>query len=62
MAGLCKGIANMDKGIENENRYRILEGLTKGSLAVGAITKKVNTPTGSITAFESPQICKIGRR
>ena len=41
MTDLCKEIANMGKGIGNENRYRILEALMKGSLVVGEIAKKV---------------------
>ena len=41
MSDLCKEIANMGKGIGNENRYRVLEALMKGPLSVGEIAKKV---------------------
>ncbi len=41
---LCKEIAEMGKGIGNENRYRILEALMKGPLNVGEIAKKVGLP------------------
>lgn len=40
MTDLCKEIANMGKGIGNENRYRILEVVMKGPLTVGEIAKK----------------------
>ena len=42
MSDLCKEIANMGKGIGNENRYNILLTLKRGPLAVGEIAKKVN--------------------
>lgn len=41
MTDLCREIAEMGKGIGNENRYRILETLMKGPLSVGQIAKKV---------------------
>ena len=41
MTDLCKEIANMGKGIGNENRYRILEALMRGPVTVGDIAKKV---------------------
>lgn len=41
MTDLCKEIANMGKGIGNENRYRILESLMKGPKSVGDIAKAV---------------------
>lgn len=41
MSDLCKEIARMGKGIGNENRYRILETLMKGSRTVGEIAEKV---------------------
>lgn len=44
MTDLCKEISEMGKGIGNENRYRILEALMKGSLNVGDIAKKVELP------------------
>jgi DNA-binding transcriptional ArsR family regulator len=37
MTDLCKEIANMGKGIGNENRYRILESLMKGPKTVGQV-------------------------
>ncbi len=49
MPDLCKEIANMGKGIGNENRYRILEALMKGPLAVGDIAKKVNIPQPAVS-------------
>jgi DNA-binding transcriptional ArsR family regulator len=49
MSDLCKEIANMGKGIGNENRYRILETLMKGSLAVGDIAKKLGIPQPAVS-------------
>tara|TARA_R110000824_G_scaffold401771_1_gene615704 strand:+ start:386799 stop:387086 length:288 start_codon:yes stop_codon:yes gene_type:complete len=49
MSDLCKEIANMGKGIGNENRYRILEALMKGPLAVGEITKKMDIPQPAVS-------------
>ena len=49
MSDLCKEIANMGKGIGNENRYRILEALMKGPLAVGEIAKKVDIPQPAVS-------------
>lgn len=49
MTDLCKEIANMGKGIGNENRYRVLEALMQGSLAVGEIAKKVNIPQPAVS-------------
>jgi DNA-binding transcriptional ArsR family regulator len=49
MSDLCKEIANMGKGIGNENRYRILEALMKGPLAVGDIAKKVDIPQPAVS-------------
>ena len=40
MSDLCKEIARMGKGFSNENRYRILETLMKGSRTVGEIAEK----------------------
>lgn len=40
MTDLCREIAQMGKGIGNENRYRILEALMKGPRTVGQIAKK----------------------
>jgi len=44
MTDLCKEIAEMGKGIGNENRYRILEVLMKEPRNVGEISKKVKLP------------------
>ncbi len=41
MTDLCSEIAEMGKGISNENRYRILEAIMKTPLTVGEIVKKV---------------------
>lgn len=49
MSDLCKEIANMGKGIGNENRYRILEALMKGPLAVGEIAKRVDIPQPAVS-------------
>ena len=49
MSDLCKEIANMGKGIGNENRYNILLTLMKGPLAVGEIAKKVNIPQPAVS-------------
>lgn len=39
----------MGKGIGNENRYRILETIMKGPLAVGEIAKKVTLPQPAVS-------------
>ena len=49
MSDLCKEIANMGKGIGNENRYNILRTLMKSPLAVGEIAKKVNMPQPAVS-------------
>lgn len=49
MTDLCKEIARMGKGIGNENRYRILEALMKGSQTVGDITEKVGIPQPTVS-------------
>lgn len=49
MSDLCKEIANMGKGIGNENRYRVLEALMKGPLSVGEIAKKVALPQPAVS-------------
>lgn len=49
MSDLCKEIANMGKGIGNENRYRILGTLMKGPLSVGEIAKRVNIPQPAVS-------------
>jgi len=49
MTDLCKEIANMGKGIGNENRYRILEALMKGPLPVGEIARKVDIPQPAVS-------------
>jgi DNA-binding transcriptional ArsR family regulator len=49
MSDLCKEIVTMGKGIGNENRYRILEALMKGPLAVGDIAKKVGIPQPTVS-------------
>ena len=49
MSDLCKEIANMGKGIGNENRYRILQTLMKRSLSVGEIAKKVTIPQPAVS-------------
>lgn len=42
MSDLCNEIARMGRGIGNENRYRILGVLMKGSRTVGEIAEKVD--------------------
>lgn len=49
MTDLCKEIADMGKGIGNENRYRILETLMKGPLVVGEIAKRVGIPQPAVS-------------
>ncbi|HVZ11268.1 MAG TPA: metalloregulator ArsR/SmtB family transcription factor [Candidatus Paceibacterota bacterium] len=41
MTDLCKEIAEMGKGIGNENRYKILEILMNGPCTVGQVAEKV---------------------
>lgn len=40
MTDLCKEIAQMGRGLGNENRYRILEVLMRGPRTVGEIAAK----------------------
>jgi ArsR family transcriptional regulator len=49
MTDLCKEIAAMGKGIGNENRYRVLEALMKGSLAVGEIAERIGIPQPAVS-------------
>ena len=49
MSDLCKEIANMGKGIGNENRYNILQTLMKSPLPVGEIAKKVRLPQPAVS-------------
>ncbi len=49
MTDLCKEIAQMGKGIGNENRYRILESIMKGSKTVGEIAQKVKMPQPAVS-------------
>jgi DNA-binding transcriptional ArsR family regulator len=49
MTDLCKEIANMGKGIGNENRYRILEAVMKGPLTVGDIARKTKIPQPAVS-------------
>ncbi len=49
MTDLCKEIANMGKGIGNENRYRILETLMKGPRTVGEVAKKLKLPQPAVS-------------
>lgn len=49
MSDVCKEIANMGKGIGNENRYNILMALMKGPLTVGEVTKKVGIPQPAVS-------------
>jgi ArsR family transcriptional regulator len=41
MSDLCAEIAKMGKGIGNENRYRVLQALSKGPRTVGEIVALV---------------------
>ncbi len=41
MSDLCNEMARMGRGIGNENRYRILEALMRGSRTVGEIAAGV---------------------
>ena len=49
MIDLCKEIARMGRGIGNENRYRIIETLMKGSQTVGDIAGKVGMPQPTVS-------------
>ena len=49
MSDLCKEIARMGKGIGNENRYRILEVLMKGTQTVGTIAEKLDMPQPTVS-------------
>ncbi|MDB5244684.1 MAG: bacterial regulatory, arsR family protein [Parcubacteria group bacterium] len=49
MTDLCKEIARMGKGIANENRYRILEVLMKGSMSVSDIALSVGLPQPAVS-------------
>ncbi len=49
MSDICKEIANMGKGIGNENRYRILQVLMRGSATVGDVAKKAKLPQPAVS-------------
>jgi len=49
MTDLCKEIAQMGKGIGNENRYRILESIMKGPKTVGEIAFQVKLPQPAVS-------------
>ncbi len=49
MTELCKEIAQLGKGIGNENRYRILESIMKSSQTVGEIAEKVRLPQPAVS-------------
>ena len=49
MTDLCKEIAQMGKGISNENRYRILESIMKSPKTVGEIAEKVKLPQPAVS-------------
>jgi ArsR family transcriptional regulator len=49
MSDLCKEIAQMGKGIGNENRYRILESVMNGSKTVSEIAEIVRLPQPAVS-------------
>ncbi len=49
MSDLCKEIAQMGKGIGNENRYRILESIMDGSKTVSEISEVVGLPQPAVS-------------
>lgn len=49
MIDLCKEIAQMGKGIGNENRYRILETVMNGSKTVSEIAEEVKLPQPAVS-------------
>lgn len=49
MSELCKEIAQMGKGIGNENRYRILEAIMKKPRTVGDIALAVDLPQPAVS-------------
>ena len=49
MSDLCKEIAQMGKGIGNENRYRILESVMDGSKTVSEIAFEVKLPQPAVS-------------
>lgn len=49
MSDLCKEIAQMGKGIGNENRYRILESVMNGSKTVSEIADMVKLPQPAVS-------------
>lgn len=66
MTDLCKEIAAMGKGIGNENRYRVLEALMKGSLAVGEIAERIGIPQPAVSqhlkVLQSAHLVEVERR
>lgn len=66
MTDLCREIAQMGKGIGNENRYRILEALMKGPRTVGQIAKKVKLAQPAVSqhlkVLKSAQLVEDTRR
>lgn len=49
MTDLCREISELGKGIGNEKRYRILETLMNGPLAVRAIAEQVALPQPAVS-------------
>ena len=49
MSDLCKEVAQMGKGIGNENRFRVLEAIMKRPLPVGEIAKVVKLPQPAVS-------------
>ncbi len=49
MSDLCKEIAQMGKGIGNENRFKILQAVMKNPQSVGNIADIVGLPQPSVS-------------
>lgn len=66
MTDLCREIAEMGKGIGNENRYRILEAVMKAPQSVSQITSKVNLPQPAVSqhlkVLKSARLVEDNRR
>ena len=49
MSELCKEMAQMGKGIGNENRFRVLQAIMKHPQSVGEIALKVGLPQPAVS-------------
>lgn len=49
MSELCKQMAQMGKGLGNENRFTILQALMKKPCTVGEVSRKTKLPQPSVS-------------